>query len=581
MPRPSGLMLAVTVGLLAASASSPQSSTVPAPSETGQTQTAQTTAPVSPPSQSIQPPPAIRVTTRLVQVSVVVHDGHGNPITDLTKDDFVVLDEKQPQEIRIFSMETNELPPHPPPPLPPNTYTNRIQEQGNVPTSITVILFDGLNTEVSDQAYAKKQVVKFIETQVHPQDRVAIYSLGSDLRILHDFTNDSSSLLAALADYRGRYTPLPQASVPQLSDNPNANIAAFLDNAYEHEANFYMRNRVHQTVEALTDIANHVGTLPGRKNLIWVSAAFPFSLGFDPADTRGFDTQELYADEVETAARALTNANVAVYPVDARGLMTADMGTTAQSVSGGHLRGSAMAHESQFSGPSTENFDTMNSLAEDTGGKAFYNRNDIWGAIRDAIDDSRVTYELGYYPQGVEWNGKFRSIKVEVKRSGAHVRARKGYYAMPEPKLTPQLRQAIIALAAKSPLEPTGIGINVSVEKEAGADRKLRAVAGFDLHDFAMELKDGRWQGAVDTVFLQIDNTGGIVDALDQTFQLHLDPNLYQRLLQQGVTTSKELAIRPNAIELRVMVRDAATGTIGGVSVPLAKYFPVATSSVN
>lgn len=540
------------------------------------------TAPLStvrPASQSGAPPPAIRATTRLVQVSVVVHDKRGEPIRDLTQNDFVLLDEKKPQEIRIFSVETNAVPVQPPPALPPDTFTNRIQRRGNVPTSITVILFDGLNTQITDQAYAKQQVVKFIEKQVHPQDRVAIYSLGRDLRILHDFTNDASSLLAALASYRGRETPLPNASVAQISDNPNPNIAAFLNNAYQREANFFTESRVHQTIEALIAIANHVGTLPGRKNLIWVSATFPFTVGYDNLEARGFDNKELFADDIETAARALTNANVSVYPVDARGLIAPDTGATRQI--GSPFGNARTAQERAFRAPSTANFDTMNMLADRTGGRAFYNRNDIWGAIRDAIDDSRVTYEIGYYPQGIEWNGKFREIKVEVKRPGAHVRARKGYFALPEPKLTPQLRQAIIALSAKSPLEPTGIGITTAVQKLPGAEKKLRTITRFDLHDFAMQMQDGHWNGIVDSVILQLDNQGQIINASDKTFRLHLEPALYEKYLKEGVTNTEEVAVLPNTIELRIMMRDGVTGTIGGLNLPLAKYFPNSFGGVN
>jgi VWFA-related protein len=526
-------------------------------------------------TQSKQPPPAIRATTRLVQVSVVVHDKHGNPIPDLTKDDFVVLDERKPQEIRIFSVETNELPVHAPPPLPPDTYTNRIQERGNVPTSITVILFDGLNTEITDQALAKKQVVKFIETQVHPQDRVAIYSMGRNLRILHDFTSDSSSLLAALAAYKGADTPLIYASDPQVSDNPVPAVAAFLNEAYQREANYFIKDRVHRTLDALTAIANHVGTLPGRKNLIWVSGSFPFSIGYDNIEANTSDAKELFADDIETAARALTNADLAVYPVDARGLMTADTGV--RSNLGNRYGRSTTASDRPFPALSTSNFDSMNMLADRTGGRAFYNRNDIWGAIREAIDDSRVTYELGYYPQGVDWNGKFREIKVEVKKPGAHVRARKGYFAMPEPKLTPQLRQAIIAQSATSPLEPTGIGVIVRVKPlDPRSDRKLHAVGVFDLREFALQLKDGRWSGAIDTVFLQLDNKSQIINAIDETTHLHLETATYERLAKEGVTYSKDVPILPGAVELRLVLRDGTTGTVGAVSIPLAKYFPLA-----
>jgi VWFA-related protein len=570
--------------------SSQQSAAGAAQAPSAQAQQPQPTAPQAPappsaPStqatQSKQPPPAIRATTRLVQVSVLIHDKHGNPITDLTKDDFVVLDEKKAQEIRIFSVETNEVPAHGPPLLPLDTYTNRIQERGNVPTSVTVILFDGLNTEVTDQAYAKKQVVKFIQTQVRPQDRVAIYSMGLHLRVLHDFTSDSTSLLAALGNFKGAETPLIDASNPQVSDNPVPAVAAFLNEAYQREANFFVKDRVHRTLDALTAIANHVGTLPGRKNLIWVSGSFPFSIGYDNIEANTSDAKELFADDIETAARALTNADLAVYPVDARGLMTADTGVTSNP--GNRFgRGSTMASDRAFAHPSTSNFDSMNMLADRTGGRAFYNRNDIWGAIREAVDDSRVTYELGYYPQGVDWKGQFREIKVEVKRPGAHVRARKGYFAMPEPKLTPQLRQAIIAQSATSPLEPTGIGIIVRVHPDDPLSaRKLHATGVFDLREFALELKDGRWSGAVDTVFLQLDNKNQIINAIDETTHLHLDTPTYERLAKEGVTYSKDVPILPGAVELRLVLRDGTTGTVGAVSIPLAKYFPVPSSLNN
>ncbi|MGB0035524.1 MAG: VWA domain-containing protein [Candidatus Acidiferrales bacterium] len=571
----------------ATSAQSPQQQAPPSTSGQPPSQNSQAPGAQSPFNQAVQsqqPSQAIRATTRLVQVSVVVHDKHGNPISDLTKDDFVLLDEKKAQEIRLFSVETNQLPAHPPPALPPNTYTNRIQERGNVPTSITVILFDGLNTHITDQAYARQQVIKFIQKQIQPQDRVALYSLGHDLRILHDFTNDASSLLAALAAYQGRTTPELEASEPQQEMNPLASpaVAAFLNNAYQREANVYVTNRVHQTVEALTAIANHVGTLPGRKNLIWVSESFPFSIGYENLEMTTTDEREHYGAEVETAARALTNANLAVYPVDARGLMTFDLQNQSNS-NNAMTRGSFSAinpgpvtGDPRMKGPNTSNFDTMNILAERTGGKAFYNRNDLWTSIREAIDDSRVTYELGYYPQGVTWDGSFREIKVEVKRSGARVRARKGYFALPEPKLTPQVRQAVIAQAGTSPLEPTGVGVTVRVQPVgAASEGKLRTIVYMDLHEFAFGLKDGRWNGSVDSVFIQLDSRNQIINAVDQTFHLNLEPPTFQRLLKEGTTYTKDIQIQSNAVELRVILRDGVTGTVGAVGVPLAKYFPV------
>ena len=375
-------------------------------------------------------------------------------------------------------------------------------------------------------------------------------------------------MLAALNAYAGKKEPELAASVPQVSSNPNPGMWAFLDNAYQHEANFFVEDRVRRTVDALTQIANHVGTLPGRKNLIWVSGSFPFSIGYENIEPTPTDAKELFANDIEIAARALNNANLIVYPVDARGLMAYDLGAATTPT----LRGQA---SQRFRTPSTSNFDTMNTLAQSTGGRAFYNTNDIFGAIREAIDDSRVTYELGYYPAGINWNGSFHEIQVEVKHSGAHVRARKGYFALAEPKLTPQSRQMVIASTGTSPLEATGIGITIQAQPiGASGERRLHTVLAFDPHEFNFEMKDGRWAATVDTVYLQLDDHNKIMDAADQTFHLDLLPATYEKFLKIGLTNTKDVAIQPNAIQLRVILRDASNGNIGSVDVPLAQYFP-------
>jgi hypothetical protein len=150
------------------------------------------------PRQAAPPPgettaPSLKVTTRLVQLNVIVNDKRGNPITGLSKEDFLLFDNKQPQGIQFFSSQTNALPNKPPAPLPPDTYSNRFTEQANVPPSVTVILLDALNTEFADQALTRNQILKFLD-QVRPQDRIALYWLGNNLYALHDFTADVASL---------------------------------------------------------------------------------------------------------------------------------------------------------------------------------------------------------------------------------------------------------------------------------------------------------------------------------------------------------------------------------------------------
>jgi VWFA-related protein len=153
------------------------------------------------PQSSNQPPgppdsPVIRTTTHLVQVSVVVTDKKGQPITGLKKENFTPTDESNPQQIAFLSAEAPR-PATPTTPLPKNVYTNRYELKGQDPGAVTVVLFDSLNTSPQDQEYLRQQVVKFLKI-LKPQDHVAIYALTTKLLLLHEFTQDSSALVNAV-----------------------------------------------------------------------------------------------------------------------------------------------------------------------------------------------------------------------------------------------------------------------------------------------------------------------------------------------------------------------------------------------
>lgn len=543
--------------------------------------------------QAAQSAPALRVTTRLVQISVVVHDKQGEPITGLTKDDFVVLDEKKPQAIQVFSMQTNQVPQHSPGPLPPDTYTNRLQERSDTPASVTVVLLDGLNTRFEDQTYARQQVVKFLQ-QIQPLDRVALYALGREVRVLHDFTSDAQRLLAALDKFKSRTNAEVDASEPNqpvdLSDVPGdvAALEELLNDIAQREATFSIQDRVRLTVDGLVAIANHVESLPGRKNLVWVSGSFPFSIGYDNIDAGSKNEPIKFADDIERAARAFNDADLAVYPVDARGLLTvfsrggnASREKVPRPVGMNNTKNvSKPGARGPMSSPDQLLFDTMNVLADRTGGKAYYNTNDIFGAIRRAVDDSRVTYTLGYYPEGIAWDGSFHEIRVEVKQPGAHVRAREGYFAIREPSPSTQDVQAVIARTAASPLDATEIGIRAQVHPaNILGVQGLNVEIGFDLHEIRMEEKNGRWTGALDAGLIVLDSKDQILKGTQYAMQLSFPPARYQDLLKEGVVYKRGIPLLANATQVRVVLRDASNGNVGSVSIPLAKYLPRANSA--
>src|SRR5271165_4437650 len=169
---------------------------------------AQTTVDANKPSVAAVTKPQetakIRATTRLVQVSVVVTDKKGEPVTGLTKDDFTVLDEANPQQIAFF---TEAAPPPASaaatPLLPKNVFTNRYDLKGQDPGAVTIILFDAENTATEDQIYLKRQVMTLLRS-LKSQDHVAIYGLTTQLLVLHDFTQDDSALVEAVEKFAPR-----------------------------------------------------------------------------------------------------------------------------------------------------------------------------------------------------------------------------------------------------------------------------------------------------------------------------------------------------------------------------------------
>jgi VWFA-related protein len=519
-------------------------------------------------AQKAQP---LRVTTRLVHVSAIVTDKHGNPITGLTKGDFAVLDDKKPQNIQVFSVTTNQ-PLEPPTAPPPDTYTDRVLGNGDVPPNVTVVLLDGLNTAFIDQTYARQQVIKFFE-HIQPRDRVALYTLGNELHVLHDFTSDATSLIAALKKYKGHLSPDLNVSKPQdasttdtgltnggmgeVGTSTSNSLSAFLSNdARQNEADFLLRDRVRRTLGALMQIAYHVGSLPGRKNLIWISGSFPvnpsYMIGGVNAAGEGF----LFAKDIEAAAQQLDNSTLVVYPVDARGLTTGRLGFF--------------------------DFLAMNTLASETGGRAFYNTNDITGAIRTAINDARITYELGYYPEAGNWDGRFHAIKVKVSRPGAHVRARQGYFAVTGTRTTPEMRQAITSQAATNLIESSRLGVTVHVNRastNAIGTRTLNAAVTMDPHQLNLKQQDGRFTGVVELLFIELNDQKRIIYTVDQPYQLTLLPSTYERPPEEGFTIVQDVVILPDATEMRVVLRDLSTDMTGAVGVPLAKYFPAAPAT--
>jgi VWFA-related protein len=551
--------------------------------------------------------PLIRVTTRMVEVNVVVRDRSG-PARGLTRDDFVLLDKGKPQQIAAFS--SVELRAHigdapASPPRAANIRSNRPEERAALPSSTTVVLLDGVNTEIQDQPYAKRQFLQFLK-QVRPEDRIAVYALGSTLRVLHDFTSDARSLVAAVAKHTGDNPGLVDASAGTVTDTGDITLDAWMNESSGMIADRAIIDRASKTAAALEAIGNHIARLPGRKNLVWVSGSFPFAIGHFGSDgvanweDAAFDQQisggrgkansgggaaasgALYGvnihdgsparaqvnfDEIlRRATRALNDADISVYPVDARGLIA----MPASMMASGATPVNRASLNQRASSPSTipVGRSTMQMLAEATGGRVFDNTNDIQGAIRAAIDDSEVTYTLGFYPDAKGLDSKFHDLKVQVKRPGVDIRFRKGYLASADASVSDKQRGEEIAAAVSTALEAAGIGLKAvaeAAEKPAGG---IVVTVAIDPKDLSFETVEGKRLAVIDVAFSPRAADGHDLGTATQTLRLNLEPARYAAVLEQGITVNKNFPADAKRSQVRVAVFDRGSGKLGSVAVP-------------
>jgi VWFA-related protein len=522
-----------------------------------------------------QQPETIRVNVRLVQVSVVAHNGAGEPLSDLTKDDFEILDNGKPQTIRFFALETRSAPAVLSVPLPEHVFSNRMENKVKTAPGVTIVLFDLLNTRSTDQVYAKKQLIRVLQ-QIQPGQRIGVYVLGREVTVLHDFTDNPAQLAAVLRRFEGR-EPHELAGAERNREERAADLSAangrfaeverLLNAAKNVEQDYFNVDRATITFKAFEGIANHVASAPGRKSLVWISGSFPFTLGVTQNDFGSLATDSPNREHgsfqvlFDLAMRAVNNAELAIYPVDARGLILPT------GYDAGNPAGDLRENTRNTPAPQPPNLDTMENLANKSGGRAFFNTNDLQKAISTALDDGRVSYTLGFYPTS-EPDDKFHTLKVQVRRKGVNLRYRQGYLALAQssgdadPKA--KLREAL-----ENPVDAAAIGITVKVERPQSTNEAWNLITSIDSHDLVVEQQGEKWVGHLQIVYSVQADTGKELGGLLDNVDLNLKPEIWSEIVAKGLVLRKQFNPPNGASKVRIAVYDLSTGRIGSISIPL------------
>ena len=494
-----------------------------------------------------QEAPVLRVNTRLVEVDVVVHS-KDSAVEDLKQDDFTILDNGKPQKIASFNVVSSKATAGKSIPLPPGAVSNRITMSGQEPAGTTVVLYDTLNTATEDQAWARQEMLRYLET-LERGDHFALYSLGKVLEVIQDFTDDPQVIMRAARRSR------PESSADRTADDLTADLLASapdlgddIANGMQHNAIMLMQdnaqsNRAEITGKAMELIAKHLQGLPGRKKLIWISSSFAAQTT-DVRSHNGRDTIEHkeFSREISKAVHALNDANVAVYPIDPKPI-------------------DAVA----FLRPG---IDAMNLFAGGTGGRAFYVISDVAKAIKTAVEDTEITYALGFYPGDIKLDGSYHSLSVKVARKGVDLRARKGYFATDQKQ--PTEKQTIESLRDifATPLEATGIGMVARLDPHPRQAGVQTLTLTFNLQELHLEKEKNNWVGLIHlaTYFPSAAKPNGS----EESIKLTLTEQRLKESLANGYTMQRLVIVGNRKGDLRLAVQDRVTGAAGSVKLALA-----------
>jgi len=549
------------------------------------------------------PSPTLRVTSRLVLVDAVVTDKNGNPVNGLTAADFTVSENKKPQKIASFSEEHAGAGRAAPQPLPAGIATNR-PEYLTPPGPPTVLLLDALNTQVQDQGSARLQLLKYVDSQLTPGQPIAVYTLGRSLRILQDFTDDPRLLRLAIQTF----TPdksinleiediqrqLPPPSRILLAGGPRGggNSLAIAQGMMETIRDFYteqvalsLDDRVGITLSAFRIIARALAGLPGRKNLIWVSGSFPLTLmkqivhyGETPSDPNYKSVERTYEDNIRQTASFLTDAQIAVYAVDARGLVGSTVNdASAQGTNDLGLLKSGAEYGADVSNSNANLENTqasMSLVADQTGGRLLANRNDIDRAVAQTIADGSSYYMLGYYSEEKSWDGKFRQIQVEVNKPGLKVRSRRGYYATDPSLWVKENRNKdadLLTEMARSNPVSTMIIFDARAVPPPSLGDKIKLPIDFLVDPRTLSYADdkGGRRYELDFHVAAYGPDGKLVGHQDVGTKAGVKAENVAALEQGGFPYHMELELPPGRYILRLGVRDDRTGFIGTADLPL------------
>jgi VWFA-related protein len=464
--------------------------------------------------------------------------------------------------------------------------------------------------------------------EIQPGPRLAIFILSSQMRIVEGFTANPALLLAALN--HKNWSGGPQSSAllrteaendadQQLLNNMAAAqasadaIAAMRDFQNEVES-FGTYSRVQATLNALQQLARYLSGFPGRKNVIWFSGSFPLSVLPTKGQDYDFNFSEEYKKQLRETTNMLAAAQVAIYPIASEGLdgdsytnasQIAPLGSgqslpvpgQTQTIPSGQDVNNALVEEHSDRNASQA---TMDEIAQDTGGEAFYNTNGLKEALAQVISSGAHYYTISYTSNDKQLDGGFRPIKIKLRKGHYKLAYRRGYFAenaKPKKDQPPTSGDPLQPLMARGAPDSSQIIFKLRVLSAdhqpdaqasiAGDNPKLKGPVTRYAVDFAVSTKDlrfdampdGMHKGNLEVTLVAYDHEGNTLNWLVRNTNMSLKPELYAAFQQGGVQLHQEIDVPTGDIYLRAGIYDLATNKAGTLEIPLQSAVPAVTAT--
>ncbi|HEY6765233.1 MAG TPA: VWA domain-containing protein [Candidatus Sulfotelmatobacter sp.] len=522
-----------------------------------------------------------RTETILIQVPVVITDKNGNHIHGLTKENFRLLENGKEQTVSTFEevVAANAKLPALPHRVVPGEFSNLFLP-ATQPRALTVIALDTLNTPFLDQEYGRRELVKYLAQNIDTNQVLALMIMSSHgIKIVQGLTADSARLLEVLKKVSGELPGnqditldaqadaatgnIPDVPMVSPGSDPSVAMEAFIERGDAIYAQYQQQTALETTLGGLRAIAWSLSGVPGRKALIWATGGFPFAITSPDAVPGGY-LLALY----ERTMQALTEAQISVYPVDVRGLVNSTgMGDASRS------RGPTAQQLNNRIWLQQSTIDSLNEFADMTGGKAFYNTNDLATSFKRAADDGSSYYQLGYYLDTKNNRAGWRQLKVKVDKKDTEVRARKGFFVTNATIRAELTRNSDMSYALSSPIEGTGVPLTVKWLGNSPDGDKKKAQFLIRLPPNGVSL-EGRDQNQLNFEFALAAYRDKSKDTkpaatLGKNVTKTMSPEQLATVRASGMGFTNAVELPAGQYNVRIVIRDNVTGKIGSVTAPL------------